>query len=139
EAVDFWRLGKDNFSYYPTVPSVETARQYNHTKEEKVTVYKNGVRMDDVGTESVKSQINHMITHFNADEVLFVLHVPGFTARKRAIELLAKAFIYKGLNLMLKKYIPFVGWIKHYKVADLKGDLLAGLIVAIMLIPQGMA
>src|SRR5690625_729908 len=40
---------------------------------------------------------------------------------------------------MLKKYIPFVGWIKHYKVADLKGDLLAGLIVAIMLIPQGMA
>ena len=40
---------------------------------------------------------------------------------------------------MLKKYIPFFGWIKHYKVADLKGDLLAGLIVAIMLIPQGMA
>src|SRR5699024_1531191 len=32
---------------------------------------------------------------------------------------------------------PFVGWIKHYKVADLKGDLLAGLIVALMLIPQG--
>src|SRR5690625_6114601 len=40
---------------------------------------------------------------------------------------------------MLKKYIPFFGWIKHYKVADLKSDLLAGLIVAIMLIPQGMA
>src|SRR5690625_754447 len=40
---------------------------------------------------------------------------------------------------MLKKYIPFFGWIKHYKVADLKSDLLAGLIVAVMLIPQGMA
>src|SRR5699024_8926750 len=40
---------------------------------------------------------------------------------------------------MLKKYIPFVRWIKHYKVADLKGDLLAGLIVAIMLLPHGMA
>src|SRR5690625_2904830 len=40
---------------------------------------------------------------------------------------------------MLKKYIPFVGWLKHYKVADLKGDLLAVLIVAIMLIQQGMA
>src|SRR5699024_99762 len=40
---------------------------------------------------------------------------------------------------MLKKYIPFVRCIKHYKVADLKGHLLAGLMVAIMLIPQGIA
>src|SRR5690625_5504057 len=72
EAVDFLLLVKDNFSYYPTFPSVETARQYNYTKEEKETVQKNRFRMVVGDMESVKSQINHMITQFNADEVLFV-------------------------------------------------------------------
>lgn len=40
---------------------------------------------------------------------------------------------------MLKKYIPAFEWIPKYKREDLNGDLSAGLIVAIMLIPQGMA
>src|SRR5699024_1009000 len=93
EAVAFRLLGKDNYSYDPTVPSVQTAKQYNYTKEKKETVQKNRFRMVVGDMESVKSQINHMITQFNADEVLFVPLMPGFKARKRAIELLAKAFI----------------------------------------------
>ncbi|MDX8367427.1 solute carrier family 26 protein [Cytobacillus sp. IB215665] len=40
---------------------------------------------------------------------------------------------------MLKYLIPAVDWMKSYKGSYLKGDLSAGLIVAIMLIPQGMA
>lgn len=40
---------------------------------------------------------------------------------------------------MLKKFIPALEWIPNYKSSDLSGDLSAGLIVAIMLIPQGMA
>ncbi|MGM7682223.1 SulP family inorganic anion transporter [Cytobacillus sp. Hm23] len=40
---------------------------------------------------------------------------------------------------MLKNLIPAVDWMKSYKGSYLKGDLSAGLIVAIMLIPQGMA
>lgn len=40
---------------------------------------------------------------------------------------------------MLKKYIPALDWMLHYKRSDLSGDMSAGLIVAIMLIPQGMA
>ncbi|MFN7249434.1 MAG: SulP family inorganic anion transporter [Anaerobacillus sp.] len=40
---------------------------------------------------------------------------------------------------MIKKFIPALEWIPHYKRTDLSGDLSAGLIVAIMLIPQGMA
>ena len=40
---------------------------------------------------------------------------------------------------MFKKFIPALEWIPHYKKTDLSGDLSAGLIVAIMLIPQGMA
>lgn len=39
----------------------------------------------------------------------------------------------------MRKYIPALEWIPNYKKTDLSGDLSAGLIVAIMLIPQGMA
>lgn len=40
---------------------------------------------------------------------------------------------------MFKKLIPALEWIQNYKKNDLSGDMSAGLIVAIMLIPQGMA
>ncbi len=40
---------------------------------------------------------------------------------------------------MLQSIIPAIGWLKDYKLSDLKSDLTAGTIVAIMLIPQGMA
>ncbi|NDI34728.1 SulP family inorganic anion transporter [Chengkuizengella sediminis] len=40
---------------------------------------------------------------------------------------------------MLKKTIPAMDWIQNYNKQDLKGDVSAGLIVAIMLIPQAMA
>ena len=40
---------------------------------------------------------------------------------------------------MFKKIIPALDWLSNYKKTDLSGDLSAGLIVAIMLIPQGMA
>jgi len=40
---------------------------------------------------------------------------------------------------MLQKIIPSLEWLRNYRREDLKGDLTAGLIVAIMLVPQGMA
>jgi SulP family sulfate permease len=40
---------------------------------------------------------------------------------------------------MLQKIIPALEWLRNYRREDLKGDLTAGLIVAIMLVPQGMA
>ncbi|KGA96704.1 sulfate transporter [Alkalihalobacillus alcalophilus ATCC 27647 = CGMCC 1.3604] len=40
---------------------------------------------------------------------------------------------------MFKKLIPALEWMPNYKRSDLSGDMSAGLIVAIMLIPQGMA
>ncbi|UCH25994.1 MAG: solute carrier family 26 protein [Trueperaceae bacterium] len=39
----------------------------------------------------------------------------------------------------LESILPAVSWLRRYKRRDLFGDLSAGLIVAIMLIPQGMA
>jgi len=40
---------------------------------------------------------------------------------------------------VLKKLIPALMWMHDYKKSDLSGDLSAGFIVAVMLIPQGMA
>jgi len=40
---------------------------------------------------------------------------------------------------MLQKIIPALEWLRNYQREDLKGDLTAGLIVAIMLVPQSMA
>lgn len=40
---------------------------------------------------------------------------------------------------MLEKVIPALKWLRNYKRKDFNSDLSAGLVVAIMLIPQGMA
>ena len=39
----------------------------------------------------------------------------------------------------VKQLLPIAGWLSTYRTANLSGDLTAGLITAIMLIPQGMA
>ncbi|MFZ9075431.1 MAG: SulP family inorganic anion transporter [Flavobacteriaceae bacterium] len=39
----------------------------------------------------------------------------------------------------MKNYFPILGWISEYKSEYLKNDLLAGITVAVLLIPQGMA
>ncbi|MGA0273872.1 MAG: SulP family inorganic anion transporter [Flavobacteriaceae bacterium] len=40
---------------------------------------------------------------------------------------------------MLKTFFPILDWITRYRTSDLKQDLLAGITVAVLLIPQGMA
>ena len=40
---------------------------------------------------------------------------------------------------MLKQYFPLFTWLKSYKKSYLSSDILAGITVGIMLIPQGMA
>jgi len=39
----------------------------------------------------------------------------------------------------MKKYIPSLEWLRHYRKSWLSGDISAGLTVGVMLIPQGMA
>ncbi len=45
----------------------------------------------------------------------------------------------KAKSVNLPTYLPFLDWLVHYRRENLVGDLMAGLIVAIMLVPQGMA
>jgi SulP family sulfate permease len=40
---------------------------------------------------------------------------------------------------LLQQYVPILAWLPNYDRADGIGDLMAGVIVAIMLVPQGMA
>ncbi len=40
---------------------------------------------------------------------------------------------------MIKQYIPILDWLPNYQRRWLRGDLLAGITVGVMLIPQGMA
>ena len=40
---------------------------------------------------------------------------------------------------MIFKFFPFLLWFKGYKIGDFKLDLVAGVTVALVLIPQSMA
>ena len=39
----------------------------------------------------------------------------------------------------VRAFIPILDWLPKYKKSYLRGDLLAGLTVGVMLVPQGMA
>ncbi|MEX2512427.1 MAG: solute carrier family 26 protein [Cyclobacteriaceae bacterium] len=41
--------------------------------------------------------------------------------------------------MKIKEYFPFLEWISQYSKNDFRGDIIAGITVGIMLIPQGMA
>lgn len=41
--------------------------------------------------------------------------------------------------MKLETFLPVLGWLKRYDKGNLPADLIAGLIVAVMLVPQGMA
>lgn len=43
------------------------------------------------------------------------------------------------LRRSLRRYVPALAWLRAYRRQDLAGDLMAGVIVAIMLVPQSMA
>ncbi len=93
EALDFWLLGIDNFSYLTEFPSVESARQFTYTEKQKEQIQANRIRMVIGDIHSVTEQINMLVDQFNADEVLLVPLLPGLEARKKAMKLLASAFI----------------------------------------------
>lgn len=47
--------------------------------------------------------------------------------------------VHKPQKRFLRRYLPCSDWLFHYQKKDLTGDVMAGVIVAIMLVPQGMA
>src|SRR5699024_12459027 len=57
-------------------------------------IKKNRNRMVVGDSTEVKKQVEELIEHFTADEVLFVPLLPNVAARKKAVQLLADAFIH---------------------------------------------
>lgn len=45
----------------------------------------------------------------------------------------------KNKPLRISRFFPFIDWLFHYKREDLSGDIIAGIIVTVMLVPQSMA
>lgn len=41
------------------------------------------------------------------------------------------------VGLSLKKYVPITGWFPQYTVRKFRGDVIAGLTVGLMVVPQG--
>lgn len=93
EALDLWLLGNENFGQLSAFPSVETARHYEYTREEEKIIQANRTRMVVGDIEHVTTQLNALVTQFKADELLLIPLMPGLEARKKALELLANAFI----------------------------------------------
>ena len=93
EALDLWLLGNDQFSQFKKFPSVETARNYNYSAEERENIQANRKRMITGSVTQVTEQLNSLTGRLQADEVLIVPLLPHITLRKKAIELLAEAYL----------------------------------------------
>lgn len=98
KALDVWLLGKDQFSEFSKFPSVETAQQYEFTPEELETVKANRSRMIVGDINSVKHQLDELVAHFKADEILIIPLMPTIDARKRALELLSNSYELLKIN-----------------------------------------
>lgn len=93
EALDVWLLGTDNFGYFSAFPSVETARKYSYSNEEKATIRANRNRIIVGDVERATEQLHDLIKQFKADEVLLIPLMPGLEARRKAITLLADSML----------------------------------------------
>ncbi|GIV92827.1 MAG: hypothetical protein KatS3mg056_1536 [Chloroflexus sp.] len=47
--------------------------------------------------------------------------------------------VQAALLAMIYRYLPFLNWLRHYRREHLPSDVVAGIVTAIMLIPQSMA
>ena len=52
---------------------------------------------------------------------------------------MARRFSFAWRNLTPSRLLPFLEWLPGYRAGNLKGDLFAGLTVALVLVPQSMA
>lgn len=93
ETLDLWLLGKGHFTELRTYPSIDTARNYPYTEYDKQLIQTNRNRMIVGDIDRVKTELDTLIKRYKADEVLFIPLIPGIEARKRALELLADAFL----------------------------------------------
>ena len=92
KALDVWLLGKNHFDEFKQFPSVETAKNYQFTREDLKIVQANRSRMVVGDINSVKGQLDHLVKQFQAVEILIIPLMPKIENRIKALELLADRF-----------------------------------------------
>lgn len=92
KVLDVWLLGKEAFAEFKQFPSIETAKAYNLTDEDRERIHEQRKHFIVGDPEMVKEQTDDLIERFQADEVLFIPLLPSVQTRKRAYELLAKLY-----------------------------------------------
>ncbi|MGT2887310.1 LLM class flavin-dependent oxidoreductase [Streptococcus didelphis] len=91
--LDIWMLGQQDFNEFKTYPDVEETRHYPLTEKQKETIAANRSRMVIGSAQTVKKQLDRLIQACQADELLAIPLVPGFSNRQRALELLADLYV----------------------------------------------
>lgn len=88
-ALDLWLLGKNNFSEFDRMPSVETAENYPYTEADRKRIEENRTRMIVGDKKSAASELLSIAETFDADELLLIPLMPGSENRAHALDLIA--------------------------------------------------
>ncbi len=91
-ALDLWLLGKDNFSEFDRMPSVETAAKYPYTDTDRKRIEENRTRMIVGDKESAAAELMAVAEALDVDELLLIPLIPGLENRARALDLIASEF-----------------------------------------------
>src|SRR5699024_8748364 len=75
------------------VPSVETAKSYSFSAEDKQTVSKMKQKMILGNPQEVRKQLEELQANYGADEIMMVTITHSYRARLRSYELIAKEMI----------------------------------------------
>src|SRR5699024_2117205 len=110
-ALDLWLLGKDNFSEFDRMPSVETAENYHYTETDIKNIQSNRTRMVVGDKESVAAQLSSITETFGADELLLIPLIPGAENRHRALEAIASQFKNTESRIRMKKLANYL-WVE---------------------------
>ncbi|PAE28286.1 LLM class flavin-dependent oxidoreductase [Paenibacillus sp. 7884-2] len=91
-AFELWMASLETAKNPPYFPSVQTAqkRRYSSFEKQKITQIRKGAIVGNA--HHVKEEILKLAEFYQADEVTIVPNLPGAANRKKAIQLLAKAF-----------------------------------------------
>ncbi|MGY3724454.1 luciferase family oxidoreductase, group 1 [Granulicatella balaenopterae] len=93
KCLDIWMLGKEDFNKFKTYPTIEQAKNYSLSKQDKNKIQEQRKRMVIGNSKEVKAKLDKYLALSQADELLVIPLVPGFENRKKAVQLLAQLYL----------------------------------------------
>ena len=93
--LDVWLLGKKEFTEFDRFPSIQTAKDYEITEEDKEKIEKNRTRLVWGTKDVVIEKLKKLAAEFELEELMCIPLVPTIERRKNIIEILAKELTEK--------------------------------------------